>query len=253
MIFILICWSVSSAKLILRWKINLNYHFNRYNDLNALIHSVTQFFEKIQQKPKALMLCKQECHVWACPHLFCECHTFVGNGFAVSHTTAQVAWLTDDSLSSWNDQHVPWVSVGSLNSPYKCPVLCFSPQRNIHLWGIWLIKIPLAWAATCGGHGWVARGNEMKNEMTKKERKINMAECSLSIWIMAVGIITAVVELSGRGQSQLHYLIHSRFYSSVKWITILVKRKRTFSLCLWHCMGCVIMKDIVCQWEFISV
>lgn len=56
----------------------------------------------------------------------------------------------------------------------------------------------------------------MKNEMTKKEQKINMAECLLSIWIMAIGIITAIVELSGRGQSQLHYLIHSRLYSSVK-------------------------------------
>lgn len=95
----------------------------------------------------------------------------------------------------------------------------------------------------CGGRGWVARGNEMKNEMTKMERKINMAECSLSIWIMAIGIITAVVELSGRGQSRLHYLIHSRLYFSVKWITILVKRKRTFSLCLWHCKTSVIRKD----------
>lgn len=100
-----------------------------------------------------------------------------------------------------------------------------------------------------GWRGWVARGNEMKNEMTKKERTINMAECSLSIWIMAAGIITAVVELSGRGQSQLHYLIHSRLYSSVKWITVLVKRKRTFSLCLWHRKGCVIRKDTVCQSE----
>lgn len=114
------------------------------------------------------MLCKQECHVWACPHLFCECHVFVGNGVAVRHTTAQDVWLTHDSWSSWNDQHVPWVHVGLLNSPYKCTVLSFSPQSNIQLWGNWLIEIPLAWAALCGGRGWVARGNEMKNEMTKK-------------------------------------------------------------------------------------
>lgn len=184
------------------------------------------------------------CHVWACPHLFCEWRMLVGSGVAVRHTTAQAVWFAHDSQSSWNDQYVPWVQMGSLNSPYKCTVLSF--PRGTSSSGNWLI--PLAWATLCGGRGWVARGNEMKNEMTKKEQKINMAECLLSIWIMAIGIITAIVELSGWGQSQLHYLIHSRLYSSVKWITILVKRKRTFSLCLWHCKSCVIMKDSVCQW-----
>lgn len=190
--------------------------------------------------------CKHKCQAWACLHLFCKCHTFGGNCVA-GHTTAQVVWLPRDSWSSWSGQRVPWVHVGLLNSPYKCSALFFSPQRNINLWENWLIEIPFAWAALCGGHGWVARGNEMKNEMTKKQRKINMEECLLSIWIMAIGIITAVVELSGQGQSQLHYLIHSRIYFGVKWITILVKRKMTFSLCLWHCKGCVIINDSTCQ------